>query len=640
MNDDRDLHDPALDALLADAFGGDAAAAARCGDARRRASRRRARRNRARGPHGRPSHGAGGCRSPPPPRLASWPSASLPLAPTLVEQTTAVQSATRRRRAAAPRTVGRRNRSRPLGRDAQCARRWREYAVPAATDRMSRRSRRLTATPRARRSAIAKATATRSARRLPRSDRDAAAAAAPRRNRIVAQNATGAVAAMPAGTRRHPAIRPQQEAAAPAAATQVPQEAAQRAAPGAAAQRRSRAFAEACRALRDEAQARRSRGRATAHRRRMDRADPQAARRDGGVPDAHTRARRLSRRIQRCRRAAAGRFACLGEDRAVKPARRSYREPSTGQPKLRGITDAQQLANRRGQARPRAPSSRASQSDARRSARRRGHARTATRCGCIVSAKCVKPCAMRGKPLHARRVVAARRARDVRAHVVVERKLGQAPQSAPDAERGTPLEQDRRRRARSAARALRAAAAPCADAATAARRCDPSWRAMQSSRTGHTSQRGRVRVQTVAPRSISACVYASMSPHCPAAAHPATRHSAASTFGCAGIAVDAAMAREHALDVAVEDRAALAERERRDRRRRRAADARQRRERRRIARKRAAVIARRPPAPPRADDARAGSSRVRSSARARDRAAPRRARARRETRRRSACSTA
>ena len=44
----------------------------------------------------------------------------------------------------------------------------------------------------------------------------------------------------------------------------------------------------------------------------------------------------------------------------------------------------------------------------------------------------------------------------------------------------------------------------------------------------------------------------------------------------AGKAVDAAMAREHALHVAVEDRGALAERERRDRRRGRAADARQR----------------------------------------------------------------
>ena len=47
MNDDRDLHDTALDALLADAFGGDAAASRRCGGARGRTSRRRRRNARA-----------------------------------------------------------------------------------------------------------------------------------------------------------------------------------------------------------------------------------------------------------------------------------------------------------------------------------------------------------------------------------------------------------------------------------------------------------------------------------------------------------------------------------------------------------------------------------------------------------------
>ena len=59
----------------------------------------------------------------------------------------------------------------------------------------------------------------------------------------------------------------------------------------------------------------------------------------------------------------------------------------------------------------------------------------------------------------------------------------------------------------------------------------------------------------------------------------------------AGIAVDAAMAREHALHVAVEDRRARAERERGDRRRGRAPDARQRGERIDVARKLAACAA-------------------------------------------------
>ena len=89
-----------------------------------------------------------------------------------------------------------------------------------------------------------------------------------------------------------------------------------------------------------------------------------------------------------------------------------------------------------------------------------------------------------------------------------------------------------------------------------------------------------------------------------------------STAGVAGSPVDPAMAREHALDVAVEDRAALARRERRDRRRGRAADAGQRRERRGVARERRRRSARRPRALRRAGGAPGGSSRGRSTARA------------------------
>ena len=166
----------------------------------------------------------------------------------------------------------------------------------------------------------------------------------------------------------------------------------------------------------------------------------------------------------------------------------------------------------------------------------------------------------------------------------------------------------------------------------------PSRSATQSAATGHSSQRGVARVQTVAPRSISACVYVSI---------PRSRQQRFRDrpqlrldFRRAGKAFDAAMAREHALHVAVEDRRALAEREGRDRRRRRAADAGQRRDGGGIARKLAAVLRDDLAAPPHADDARGGSSRDRSRARARGRSAPRPARGRRETPRETARSTA
>ena len=115
-----------------------------------------------------------------------------------------------------------------------------------------------------------------------------------------------------------------------------------------------------------------------------------------------------------------------------------------------------------------------------------------------------------------------------------------------------------------------------------------SMRATQSPATGQPPQRGARRVQIVAPRSISACVYDSMS------RSRQQRVGDAPQFVLrlrrAWIACDATMAREHALHVAVEDRGAGPERERGDRRRRRAPDPGQRGERFDIAGKRAAML--------------------------------------------------
>ena len=124
------------------------------------------------------------------------------------------------------------------------------------------------------------------------------------------------------------------------------------------------------------------------------------------------------------------------------------------------------------------------------------------------------------------------------------------------------------------------------------RRCGARCARRNPRAPGHTSQRGRVRVQTrraevhqrLRVRLDVACRQQRFRDASTAAPRPSARRESLSI---------AAMAREHALDVAVEDRAALAERERGDRRRRRAADARQRGERRRIARKLAAVLDRR-----------------------------------------------
>ena len=115
----------------------------------------------------------------------------------------------------------------------------------------------------------------------------------------------------------------------------------------------------------------------------------------------------------------------------------------------------------------------------------------------------------------------------------------------------------------------------------------PSRSATQSAATGHSPQRGFARVHSVAPRSISPCVYASTS-------RVGSRASASAQVsprpGAAGKAVDAGVPREHALDVAVEDRGPLAVREHGDGGGGRAADAGQRRDRFGAARKPAVVV--------------------------------------------------
>ena len=250
---------------------------------------------------------------------------------------------------------------------------------------------------------------------------------------------------------------------------------------------------------------------------------------------------------------------------------------------------------------------------------------------------------MRERVLDRRELVAGGDARResraaMRDDVVVDRDFGQAPQPAPDAGRGTLLEQDRARALDARARAPRAAATPfcgrgegnVSDAILDARDAIArdgtvvaARRAARADRRAEVHQRLRVRSRRRVRGSSES----------------ATRHSSPSDLRRARIARDAAMPREHALHVAVEDRGAGAERERGDRRRRRAADAaaawrasRRRAETRRRARRQS-------PSRPHAGDARGGSSRVRSSARARDLRAPRQARARRGTRRESARNT-
>ncbi len=95
-------------------------------------------------------------------------------------------------------------------------------------------------------------------------------------------------------------------------------------------------------------------------------------------------------------------------------------------------------------------------------------------------------------------------------------------------------------------------------------------------------------MQTVAPRSIRPWVYDSMSRAGRSAV--AAAHSSRSRACLGEVALEGEDAREHALDVAVEDRDPLAEAERGDRRGGRAADAGQLRQRRARRRELAAVL--------------------------------------------------
>ena len=178
----------------------------------------------------------------------------------------------------------------------------------------------------------------------------------------------------------------------------------------------------------------------------------------------------------------------------------------------------------------------------------------------------------RGQRVAQRDLGAEARAAKLR-RIDVRVDLGQAPQSRPDAGRRPALEQhfavalDEQYADRASRQDFLSAAA------RAVPRCDRRDVRRNRSATGHSAQRGSPRKQTVAPRSISACVYVSMSRA--GKQRLGVLPQNALDRRVAGEAFHALVPREHALDVAVENRAALAAGKHRDRRRRRAADARQ-----------------------------------------------------------------
>ncbi len=219
-------------------------------------------------------------------------------------------------------------------------------------------------------------------------------------------------------------------------------------------------------------------------------------------------------------------------------------------------------------------SSRVSQTNPGDSARD-GHDRTATRCGRIVSRKCVKPCSMgakRGAGDDARTEARMAMCGDLG----VDIDFGQAPQPAPRcrsraasrAGSSPARSMTSTRTARCGRRLLRARRRQFVDAPVAQRNAVDRDRTFAAARPGSRAD-GRAQIhQRLRVRGH--------------VARGQQRFGDAPEFRLdlrrAGKAVDAAMAGEHALDVAVENRRALTERERGDRRRGRAPDARQRRD--------------------------------------------------------------
>ncbi len=224
----------------------------------------------------------------------------------------------------------------------------------------------------------------------------------------------------------------------------------------------------------------------------------------------------------------------------------------------------------------------------------------------------------------------------MRGDIRVEIQFGKAPQPAPDAGGGTLLEQDhagalqhqhahrplRQRFFRSRRRQFLHAIVAARDAVVRDGACVAPRRRSRAHRRAEIHQSLRVRAHVARRQERVGFI--------PQRALDRRR---------AGVAFDAAMPREHALHVAFENRRARAERERGDRRGGGTADAGQRGNGVDVVRKFAAVPSRRWPSPPRADDARAGSSQARSSVPARDPRSRQPARPRPETPRGSACST-
>ena len=174
----------------------------------------------------------------------------------------------------------------------------------------------------------------------------------------------------------------------------------------------------------------------------------------------------------------------------------------------------------------------------------------------------------------------------VRGDVLVERHLGQAPEPRPDADRGPPFEQQRagvgeQQHAQRAARQRlrRPRRGQRVDPAVAPGDAIGRHRAALARGPGARADRG---AEIHQPLRVGLDVAPG---HERLGVAPQRRRD----LGLAGEARDAAVAREHALDVAVEDRGAPAEREDGDRRRGRATDSRECREAVDILRKGAAV---------------------------------------------------